>query len=150
MKEQTMEAGTTGPVTVGAISASAVVTALAGTLIALGSIGTWGRIEGSEQSDAILSGTVGGLALAEGKVTLALGLVVAALGLAWTIAPLVTAFAVDPVRDKYPSMLIAPLAILLSSTSERAAMASKHAAAGTSISNRVFRSYSRRAPPEPG
>jgi len=77
MKEQTMEAGTTGPVTVGAFSASAVVTALAGTLIALGSIGTWGRIEGSEQSDAILSGTVGGLALAEGKVTLALGLVVA-------------------------------------------------------------------------
>ena len=66
MKEQTMEAGTTGPVTVGAFSASAVVTALAGTLIALGSIGTWGRIEGSEQSDAILSGTVGGLALAEG------------------------------------------------------------------------------------
>jgi len=61
-----------------AVSIDAPLSVLAGALIVLGSIGTWGRIEGSEQSDAILSGTVGGLALAEGKVTLALGLVVAA------------------------------------------------------------------------
>ena len=74
MQAQTIEAGTTGRVTVGAIPARAVVTALASALIGLGSIGTWGKIEGSEQSDAILSGTVGGLALAEGKVTLAIGL----------------------------------------------------------------------------
>lgn len=59
-----------------AVSIDAPLFVLAGALIVLGSIGTWGRIEGSEQSDAILSGTVGGLALAEGKVTLGLGLVV--------------------------------------------------------------------------
>ncbi|MGH2650102.1 MAG: hypothetical protein ACRDHS_15395 [Actinomycetota bacterium] len=59
-----------------AVSIDAPLFVLAGALIVLGSIGTWGTIEGSEQSDAILSGTVGGLALAEGKATLALGLVV--------------------------------------------------------------------------
>lgn len=62
----------------GAVSIDAPLFVLAGALIVMGSIGTWGRIDGSEQSDAILSGTVGGLALAEGKLTLALGLVVAA------------------------------------------------------------------------
>jgi len=78
MKEQTIEVEPSGRrMRVGAIPASAVVTALAGTLIALGSIGTWARIGGPGQSESILSGAVGGRALAEGKVTLALGLVLA-------------------------------------------------------------------------
>jgi len=79
MQAQTIEAETSRrAMTVGAIPASAAVTALAGALIVLGSVGTWGRIGDSGQGDPILRGTVGGLALAEGKLTLALGLVVAA------------------------------------------------------------------------
>jgi len=79
MQAQTIDAESSRrAMTVGAIPARAVVTALAGALIVLGSVGTWGRIGDSGQGDPILRGTVGGLALAEGKLTLALGLLVIA------------------------------------------------------------------------
>lgn len=74
MREQTIEAATTGRVTVGAIPASAVITALAGVLVALGSIGTWATIRAPGQGDTLLSGAVAGLDMSEGKVTLAFGM----------------------------------------------------------------------------
>ena len=118
-----------------AVSTDAPLFVLAGALIVLGSIGTWGRIEGSEQSDALLSGTVGGLALAEGKVTLALGLVVAVAAAAlllrpagWrrVLAPVVllaslaagTIATVDTIRaeERYPSVRVDQVATRISDT----------------------------------
>ena len=140
MKEWAAQAGIThreaGPRTVAAVSAIATFAAIASALMMLGSLMPWARLVQPGSSDGLLNSTIDGLAILDGQVALACGLVtaVAAAGLmlarsragqrAALGAILVASVAVGTIavvdairaRERFPSVRVDQVASQISNT----------------------------------
>jgi len=140
MNEWAAQAGTThraaGPRTVTAVSAIATFAAIASALVMLGSLLPWARLVQPGSSDGVLNSTIDGLAILDGRVALACGLLIAgaAAGLmmarsgggqrAALVAILVASVAVGTIavvdairaRERFPSVRVDQVASQISNT----------------------------------
>ncbi len=140
MNEWAAHAGIThreaGPRTVAAVSAIATFAAIASALVMLGSLMPWARLVQPGSSDGALNSTIDGLAILDGQVALACGLLIAgaAAGLmmarsgggqrAALAAILVASVAVGTIavvdairaRERFPSVRVDQVASQISNT----------------------------------
>ena len=110
MNEWVAQAGTArraaGRRTVAAVSAVATFAAIASALVMLGSLMPWVRLVQPGSSDGVLNSTIDGLAILDGRVALACGLVIAGAA-----AGLVMARSVGSQRAALVAILVASVAV---------------------------------------